>query len=166
MSRAFVRESDTETGAVPLLDRPISEHPNLVTARGMALIARKVAEHRAALEAAHEAEDAEGEARASRELRYWSARQASAEIVEPDKDGKRVTFGAAVTLGHADGTESRFRIVGEDEAEPAQGRIAWPAPVARALVGSELGDLVQLPTGEVEVLAIDPTPEEVPDEQE
>lgn len=165
MSRAFVRESDTETGAVPLADRPISEHPNLVTARGMALIARKLAEHRAALEAARAAEDAEAEARAARELRYWTSRQATAELVEPDRDGKRVTFGAAVTLLQEDGTETRFRIVGEDEAEPAQGRIPWPAPVARALVGAEVGDTVQLPTGEVEIMAIDPAPEPVDNEE-
>lgn len=164
MSRAFVRESETEAGATPLPDRPISKHPNLVTRRGMALIGRKVVTWRAALEAAREAEDAEAEAKAARELRYWQARQASAELVEPDGETARVTFGAAVRLRHADGTETCFRIVGEDEADPSQGRIPWPAPVGRALVGAEPGDLVQLPTGEVELVAIDPTPEEVPEE--
>ncbi len=64
-----------------------------------------------------------------------------------------------MTLRRADDSLATFRIVGEDEADPAAGRIAWTAPVARALLGSRPGDLRALPTGEVEVLAIDATPE-------
>jgi transcription elongation GreA/GreB family factor len=68
----------------------------------------------------------------------------------------------AVVLAREDGTELAFRIVGEDEADPAQGRIAWTAPVARVLLGAAVGDLRRLPTGEHEILAIDPTPEPPP----
>jgi transcription elongation GreA/GreB family factor len=70
-----------------------------------------------------------------------------------------VVFGAAVTVRRADGTQASLRIVGEDEADPAAGRIAWTAPVARALSGSEPGDRRALPTGEVEVLSISSAPE-------
>ena len=70
-----------------------------------------------------------------------------------------MTFGTAVTLRRADDQVVTFRIVGEDEADPACGRIAWTAPVARVLLGSQPGDLRALPTGEVEVLAIDAAPE-------
>jgi transcription elongation GreA/GreB family factor len=97
--------------------------------------------------------------RAARELRYWTARLASAEVAEPDPQSDRVVFGTAVTVLREDETVAMFRIVGEDEADPSTGRIAWTAPVAQALLGSRPGDLRQLPTGAVEVLSIDATPE-------
>ena len=65
----------------------------------------------------------------------------------------------AVTVLRGDKTEVTFRIVGEDEADPSTGRIAWNAPVAQALLGSRPGDIRQLPTGEVEVLSVSGTPE-------
>jgi transcription elongation GreA/GreB family factor len=151
MSRAFVKETD---GSVPLPDRPISPHRNLVTRRGLHLIEVKIARHEGELARATAAADREGIGRASRELRYWSARLGTAEVIAPDPEVERVTFGTTVTVRHDDGTEATFRIVGEDEAEPAAGRIAWTAPVAQALLGSEPGDVRELPTGEVEVLAI------------
>lgn len=158
MSRAFVKESD-DGGIAPLPDRPISAARNLVTGRGLRLIERAIAQHRRELAAATAAGDREGVARAARELRYWSARRASAEVAEPDPATDRVVFGAAVTLRRADHRIVTFRIVGEDEAEPANGRIAWTTPVARALLGSQPGDLRTLPTVEVEILALDATPE-------
>jgi transcription elongation GreA/GreB family factor len=158
MSRAFVKESD-EAGAPPLPDRPISGARNLVTGRGLRLIERALAQHRSELAAATAAADREAVGRAFRELRYWSARRASAELVEPGDAADRVVFGTAVTMRRADHQILTFRIVGEDEADPACGRIAWTAPVARALLGSQPGDLRALPTGEVEVLTIDAVPE-------
>ncbi len=59
------------------------------------------------------------------------------------------------------GTEVTYRIVGEDEADPSSGRIAWTAPVARALLGSEPGEFRELPTGRVEVLSIETAPEQL-----
>jgi transcription elongation GreA/GreB family factor len=162
MSRAFVKEDDQAAGQGPLPDRPISPNPNLVTRRGLALIEREVAGHRRQLAAATEAGDPEAAARQSRELRYWAARHATAQPTEPSTATGSVVFGTRVVLAREDGTELAFRIVGEDEADPAQGRIAWTAPVARALLGGTVGDLRRLPTGEHEILAIDPTPEPVP----
>ena len=52
-----------------------------------------------------------------------------------------------------------MRIVGEDEADPAAGRIAWTTPVARAILGSRPGDVREVPTGTVEIVSIDPAPE-------
>jgi transcription elongation GreA/GreB family factor len=162
MSRAFVKEDDQAAGQGPLPDRPISPNPNLVTRRGLALIEREVAGHRRQLAAATEAGDPEAAARQSRELRYWAARHATAQLTEPSAGSESVVFGMAVVLAREDGTELAFRIVGEDEADPAQGRIAWTAPVAHALLGATVGELRRLPTGEHEILAIDPTPEPVP----
>lgn len=158
MSRAFVKEDD-QAGDAPLPDRPISPHRNLVTRRGLRLIEDKVAQYQGDLARASAAADREAIGRASRELRYWTARLGSAEVVEPDPESERVVFGALVTVAGADGTEASFRIVGEDEADPPAGRIAWTAPVAQALLASEPGDLRELPTGEVEVLAVATAPE-------
>jgi transcription elongation GreA/GreB family factor len=161
MSRAFVKETDEHAGLVPLPDRPISPHRNLVTRRGWLLIERKIAHYRGALARATAAAEREAIGRFSRELRYWTARGATAEIVEPDPATERVVFGAAVTLLRKDDTEVTFRIVGEDEAEPAAGRIAWTSPVARALLGSQPGEIRALPSGDVEVLSMDPAAEQL-----
>ena len=159
MSRAFVKEDDGDPGVVALPDRPISPHRNLVTRRGLRLIESRVARHENDLARATAAADREALGRAARELRYWTARLTSAEVAEPDPEADHVVFGTAATVLREDGTEATFRIVGEDEADPSIGRIAWTAPVAQALLGSRPGDLRQLPTGEVEVLSISGTPE-------
>ena len=158
MSRAFVKEDD-QAGVAPLPDRPISPQRNLVTRRGLRLIEGQIAHYQGDLARASTVADREAIGRASRELRYWTARLATAELVEPEPDAGHVVFGVAVTVRRADGTEASLRIVGEDEADPAAGRIAWTAPVAHALLGSEPGDRRTLPTGEVEILAIASAPE-------
>jgi transcription elongation GreA/GreB family factor len=158
MSRAFVKEDDAGT---PLPDRPVSPHRNLVTRRGLRVIEEELARHQRDLARAQAAADREAAGRASRELRYWSARRASAEVAEPDPDAESVVFGTAVTLLRDDDTQLALRIVGEDEADPTTGRIAWTTPVARALLGSRPGEARELPTGTVEVISIDPAPEPV-----
>jgi transcription elongation GreA/GreB family factor len=158
VSRAFVKEDD-QAGAAPLPDRPLSPHRNLVTRRGLRLIEDRIAQYQGDLARASAVGDREAIGRASRELRYWTARLASAEIAEPDPEADHVVFGMAITILREDETEATFRIVGEDEADPSAGRIAWTAPVAQALLGSRPGDVRQLPTGEVEVLSISGTPE-------
>lgn len=158
MSRAFVKEDD-QAGAVPLPDRPISPHRNLVTRRGLRLLEEKITQYQGDLARASAAGDREAIGRASRELRYWTARLDSAEMVEPDPNSERVAFGTLVTVAREDGSETTLRIVGEDEADPSSGRIAWTAPVAQALLGAEPGDVRELPTGEVEVVSIATAPE-------
>ena len=157
MSRAFVREDDETAGVVPLPDRLISPQRNLVTRRGLQQILRKVAEFQGELADSAAGDDARE--RAARELRYWTARRGTAEVSEPAPEAESVVFGTAVTVRRADGSALTFRIVGEDEADPAAGRIAWTAPVAQALLGAEPGEVRMLPTGEVEVLAIAAAPE-------
>jgi transcription elongation GreA/GreB family factor len=156
MSRAFVKEDDASAGVVPLPDRPISPHRNLVTRRGLRLIERKLAQFQDEL--GNSADD-EGRERGARELRYWTARRATAEVSEPEPGVDSVVFGTAVTVRHDDGSSVTYRIVGEDEADPAAGRIAWTAPVAQALLGAEPGEIRELPNGEVEILAIAAAPE-------
>jgi transcription elongation GreA/GreB family factor len=158
MSRAFVKERDEDSG-VTLADRPIGPHRNLVTPRGLALIEASIERLRAELAAT--AGDGEAQRRIGRELRYWNARRATAELLGPTA-ADRVVFGSTVTARRDNGKLLTLRIVGEDEADPATGRISWTAPVARALLGSQVGDVCALPNGEIEILAIDATPEVPP----
>jgi transcription elongation GreA/GreB family factor len=151
MSRAFVKEPDGDAATEPLPDRPISPHPNLVTPQGLALIEDALS---AAQRAQAEAGDDRGAlARSLRELRYWSARRASAQVV-PQAPAEAVCFGCRVTILRADGRRQTFRIVGEDEADPAQGSISYVAPLARALLGRRVGDVVEAGNSDVEVIDI------------
>jgi len=158
MAVAFTREEDYEARAADLPDRPISPHPNLVTASGLAMIEAELAEARAAYAAAQAeggiSADRTAMARATRDLRYWSSRRASAQLNEPEGPAEAVQFGRTVEIEREDGRRQAFRIVGEDEADPAQGRISYVAPLARALLGKQVADVVELNGGEVEVIAV------------
>jgi len=92
-------------------------------------------------------------ARATRDLRYWSARRASAQLTEPAPDGEVVQFGRTVDVERGDGRRQTFRIVGEDEADPAAGSISYVSPLARALMGRSVGDVVSV-AGEVEIISV------------
>jgi transcription elongation GreA/GreB family factor len=73
----------------------------------------------------------------------------------PAPDGtEKVQFGSTVTIERDDGRRQTWRIVGEDEAEPTQGTLAYASPVARALMGKSVGDVVQAGSGEAEVVEI------------
>jgi transcription elongation GreA/GreB family factor len=158
MSVAFTREEDLESQAADLPDRPISPHPNLVTASGLAAIEQALAEAKEAYATARAAGDISTDrtpmARATRDLRYWSARRATAQLSEPEPLTGQVQFGRTVEVERDDGRRQTFRIVGEDEADPAQGRISYVSPLARALMGVAVGDVVTVGGGEVEVLQV------------
>jgi transcription elongation GreA/GreB family factor len=152
MSRAFVKESD-EVEELP--DRLISEHPNLVTPEGLAQIEVEVARFDAAHAEAVQAHDRAAIAIAARDLRYWTARRASAEVITPPKNSGEVHFGSRITFEREDGRRQTYRIVGEDEADPAKGTLSYASPLARALMGKSVGDVVRMPNGdEVEIVAI------------
>jgi len=152
MSVAFRRDGDEEH-LEPRFELPVPSGPNLVTAHGAAQIAAKVAELEAAL-----ADITEEEARkaARRLLRYWRSRQATARLA-PVPDGAVVAFGCTVTL-RLNGREQVLTIVGHDEADPAAGRIAFSAPLARAMMGAEPGEVLPFggKPGALAVLSITP----------
>jgi transcription elongation GreA/GreB family factor len=154
MSRAFVREHDTGT-TDGLPDRPFSEHPNDVTETGMAQIEAALNEARAAHAAAQASSDASAIATTAREVRYWSVRRATARVVPVSTDTAQVRFGATVTIVRDDGRKQTFRIVGEDEADPANGSISHVSPLARAMLGKRVGDVVRAGSGEAEITAIE-----------
>ena len=136
MSVAFRRESDEEH-LEPKFELPIPPGPNLVTPRGAELTRAKVAEVEAALAAATEEED---RTRLQRELRYWNTRAATAELA-PAPAEDEVGIGSMVTI-RLNGQTKALTIVGHDEADPAQDRIAYAAPLARALMGAMAGEMI------------------------
>jgi transcription elongation GreA/GreB family factor len=160
MSVAFTREESAETAAeVELPDRPISPHPNLVTASGLEALTNAMTESRTAYDAAQRIEDA-GERRravavASRDMRYFAERLRTAQVVPPPVEFGAVAFGHRVAFRRDDGRRQAFRIVGEDEADPRNGSISYVSPVARALIGKATGDIDLAGGREIEILSIE-----------
>ena len=163
MSRAFVKEPDGATAGDDQPELPLSPHPNYVTAWGH----KALEDRRNGLEAKRRALLAEPGALASvsqlsqveRELRYVVARLKSAQLVSAaDQPTDEIAFGAQVTLEDEEGQRSHYSIVGEDEAAPGEGKVSWVSPLASAMLGGRIGDLVtwRRPAGdlELEVIAI------------
>lgn len=144
MSRAFVKDDDARP------ERPIvrsaSENPNYVTAQGLARLRELFA-------TAHARGD-------DRDAAYFERRVSEAIVVDIGAQPRdRIAFGATITAREVGGRETRVRIVGEDEAEPAKGTISWISPFAQALQGARVGDraVVPRPAGPArfEILTID-----------
>ena len=158
MAVAFTREEDYEAQAANLPDRPVSTHPNLVTASGLAAIDAARASARAAYAAAQAeggiSADRTAMARATRDLRYWSARRGNAQLTEPAPQAGKAQFGDTVEIEREDGRRQTFRIVGEDEADPAKGSVSYVSPLARALLGKAVGDVATINGAEIEIIAI------------
>ena len=150
MSVAFRRDGDEEH-LEPKFEIPIPPGPNRVTARGLALIGERIAGIEAQLA---QAADETAITALKRDLRYWQTRQITAELM-PVPSGETVEFGATVTF-RLNGKQRVLTLVGDDQADPASGLIAWTAPLARALTGAEVGDVLDFGGKEeaIEVLGI------------
>ena len=156
MSKAFTSE-ETDVTEVVAPRAPLPEGtPNYVTPRGLALLR----EERADLASKRARAEAAGDVAAMNvlgtRLAELDERLASAQVVEvASKDVVR--FGARVTVS-GEGGEETYRIVGVDEADPAKGDVAFTSPIARALLGHEIGDevVVKTPRGNetLEIVAI------------
>ncbi len=160
MAGAFTREEDVEAAAAHLPDRPISPHRNLVTSEGLAALDAALGVATAAFHAAQASGGDAGSDRAAmapavRDLRYYRARRASAELVDLPTSSGTVQFGSTVTFDREDGRRQTFRIVGEDEADAAQGSVSYVSPLARALLGKTIGDTAVVVGGNVQVVAVD-----------
>ena len=161
MSRAFVNE-DAGADRPDLPELPVSAHPNPVTARGLADLEARLAARLAdlaALKARAERLDKLPEAAAERDIRWLEARLKTAVLVDvAGFSVEEVAFGLVVTVVDEDGVEAVYQIVGEDEADASIGLIAPQSPLARALLGAQLGDEVvwRRPAGDLvlEVLRI------------
>lgn len=153
MSRAFVKESDGADGE-ELPELQVSPRRNLVTPAGLQQIEATVSRLQAALSAARAQADRAALARIQRDLRYWSERLRTAEVIATPAAADVVRFGCTVVLQKADGARVEYRIVGEDEADPAHGSISYVSPIASRLIGGTVGDVVAVPEGHATILGI------------
>jgi transcription elongation GreA/GreB family factor len=148
MSRAFVRET-AESAAPP--ERMVDEGPNLVTQEGLAQIDAHIARIESAMQ---DESNVLLRETLARDLRYWTVRKASAELVPPPQAPGAVVFGSTVTIRRK-GREQTFRIVGVDEADAGRGLISFRSPLAQAVLGAREGEVIEAaePLGEIELLS-------------
>jgi transcription elongation factor GreB len=160
MSRAFVKENEDQAPELP--ERPQSPHPNFVTPHGLALLKQQLADleddrHR------HQTEqnllDKDAIQVIERDIRYVQERLVRAVPVDfAQQPQDRVDFGAVVETKDENGVKRSFQIVGEDEADPNEGKLSWVSPLALALKDAMVGDTAvwKRPAGdlELEVLSI------------
>ena len=159
MSVAFTKEESAETASETLLpDRPISANPNLVTENGLKALELQLRDAREAYEAAQKIEDVNERRRLSaiplRDARYYSERLRTAQLVPDPVSTDVVAFGSTVTFSRSDGRVQKFRIVGEDEADPKAGSVSFASPVAKSLLGKAVGEVVGSGSQELEIIAI------------
>lgn len=154
MSSAFTRENDESDTIDDIGERPVSPHRNLVTPEGLAQIERELEAARVAMATAEHDRNRRAIALAARDLNYWGARRANAELVNPIADKGEVRFGHTVVVKTKSGALESFRIVGEDEADAAKGLIPHVAPLAKALLGKEVGDSVEVKHEKAKIVEI------------
>jgi transcription elongation GreA/GreB family factor len=151
VSRAFVKETDSDPVGFP--DRPISPHRNLVTEAGLAGIEAALERFETTRRNAEDKGNCEAGA-ALREVRYWKARRASAEVVKTPEGKNKAPFGMTVTLRREDGRKQSFKIVGEDEADPTHGTVSYVSPLARAVLTHSAGDTIVIADSEAVLLDV------------
>lgn len=162
MSRAFVNEDQAAAQADQPVERRLSDQPNYVTANGLRQLQQRVSELnalRSELQAQGERGDKQRLADTERDLRYFSARVQSAQVVPAATSRSKVQIGSRVRFADAQGQEHVVQLVGEDEADAGRGMINWGSPLGRALLGAGPGDEVlwRRPAGDqlIEVVEID-----------
>ncbi len=157
MSGAFVKEPDGDMVGDDQPDLPQSPHPNYVTSAGLAELEARLAEgmkRRRYLSASDDLTDKLPLAQVDREIRYLKGRIKRAIVVnDADQPADEVCFGALVGVADETGSVAKYAIVGEDEADAHQGKVSWVSPLARALQGACVGDLItwKRPSGDVEL---------------
>jgi transcription elongation GreA/GreB family factor len=122
LSVAFTKEDSAQTASETLLpDRPVSPHPNLVTEAGLKALELQLHQAREAYETARKIEDVNERRRQAatplRDVRYFAARVRTAQVITNASSTDTVAFGST-TFKRDDGRVQRYRIVGEDEADP------------------------------------------------
>jgi transcription elongation GreA/GreB family factor len=146
LSVAFTKEDSAETASETLLpDRTVSPHPNVVTEAGLKALELQLQQAREAYQTAQTIEDVNERRRQAanplRDVRYFAARVRTAQVITDPTSTDTVAFGSTVTFKRDDGRVQKYRIVGEDEADPKSGSISFVSPVARLLMGKAVGDV-------------------------
>src|ERR1700682_2730581 len=149
LSVAFTKEDSAETVSEILLpDRAVSPHPNLVTEAGLKALEFQLQQAREAYETAQKIEDVNERRRQAaaplRDARYLAARVRTAQVVADPASTDIVAFGSTVVFRRDDGRIQKYRIVGEDEADPKAGSISFVSPVARSLMGKAVEDVASI----------------------
>lgn len=152
MSRAFTKEDDDTEAIAMIGERPVSAARNLVTASGIKQMDGEIARLRDEFSQAERTQERVAVATILRDLRYWTARRETAELSEPEPDSDVIRFGMSPTLESEDGKRKTWRIVGEDEADAAGGTVSHVSPMAVALFGKRVGDVVTVAGREWEVV--------------
>ena len=176
MSKAFVREGDSDEDAPPPEPAPVPAR-NYMTPAGYARlkaelkrlveadrpeVVKTVAWAAALGDRSENADYIYGKRRLreiDRRVRFLIKRLEAAEVVDSaGRDTDQVFFGSTTRIKHKSGEERTVTIVGVDEVDPAKGRVSWVSPVAKALLKSREGDTVTLrtPAGEerLEILEV------------
>jgi transcription elongation GreA/GreB family factor len=159
LSVAFTKEDSAETASETLLpDRPISPHPNLVTEVGLKALELQLQKARETYDAMQKIEDVNERRRQAatplRDARYFAARVRTAQVISNPTSTEIVAFGSTVTFRRGDGAAQKYRIVGEDEADPKTGSISFVSPVARLLMGKAVGEEIGEPGQQIEIVSI------------
>ncbi len=163
MSRAFVNEDQATAQAEQPVERQVSAQPNYVTPQGLAQLQARVA----LLHSQHseqndlgDAADKQRIAELARDLRYFTQRLHSAQVVSAATSTDKVQIGSRVTFADEQDRQQCVQLVGEDQADAASGLVNWASPLGRALLGARPGDEVlwQRPAGDrlVEIIRIEP----------
>lgn len=152
MSKAFTSNADDGEFIADIGDLPVSTARNLVTADGIEQMESNINLYRREFAEAEKKEDRIAMATATRNLRYWETRRENAELSVPAADETVVRFGMFVDLRSEDGKPVTWKIVGEDEADPSQGKISHVSPMAQALFGQSVGDVALLNDKEWEIV--------------
>jgi len=126
----------------------------LVTPEGLARIEEMIDRTELEHAAAREQNDVDEIARTERDLRYWAARRATAQVGERSSSSDQVEFGSRVTIKRDDGREQTYRIVGVDEADPSHGTLSHISPLAKALLGKAKSEIVQVGIGQAVITEI------------
>jgi len=155
LSRAFVKENDLEHAGIDMPERPLSPHTNYVTLQGYQELQaniRNIEEELKNLKISEDNSLLEKKYRLERDLRYFFNRIKSAIKVDPKKQDKhKVLFSATVHLTDENDMKMMFKIVGEDEADTSKNKISYVSPLAKALIGTKVGDeiLWERPAGNI-----------------
>jgi transcription elongation factor GreB len=146
MSRAFVKENDLEHAGIDVPERPISAEKNYVTPNGLVELEEKISNLEAERKKSSLTTDSinkQKKLQLERDLRYFINRLESAILVNPqEQDKNKVLFSASVDIENELGEILNFQIVGEDEANVKENKIAYNSPLAKALIGNALNEVV------------------------
>jgi transcription elongation GreA/GreB family factor len=151
MSRAFIKESDSDNLVNAFPERIHSDAPNYITRSGLERLQAKVHQLETELTALNTSPSIDKPSQIERikqDLRYHRERLRRAVPTDTPEAPDSVQFGVTVILVGKDNDSYQFTLVGEDETDLESGRISWTSPIARLLMDHKMGDEVRWNRGD------------------